>query len=72
MSERMMRGLGLAALAQEDHVVPGEQRVLELRQDGVLVAEHAGEQRLAGEDAGDGVARISSLTGTDSQPDSRS
>ena len=49
-------GLGLAPLAQEDHVVAGEQRVLELREDGVLVAEHAGEQRLAGADPGDGVA----------------
>ena len=34
----------------------GEQRVLELRQDGVLVAEHPVEQRLAGADPGDGVA----------------
>ena len=34
-------GLRLAALAQEDHVVAGEQRVLELRQHGVLVALHA-------------------------------
>ena len=40
-------GLGLAALAEEDHVVAGEQRVLELRQDGVLVAEHAVDERLA-------------------------
>ena len=36
--------------------MPGEQRVLELRHDGVLVAEHAVEQRLAGGDPGDGVA----------------
>ena len=50
-------GLGLAALAEEDHVVPGEQRVLELRHDRVLVAEDAVEQRLTGRDARDGVAR---------------
>ena len=43
-------GLRLAALAEEDHVVAGEQGVLELRHDGVLVAEHALEQRLAGGD----------------------
>ena len=34
-------GLRLAPLAQEDHVVAGEQGVLQLRQDGLLVAEHA-------------------------------
>ena len=34
----------------------GEERVLELREDGVLVAEHAGDQRLAGGDARGGVA----------------
>ncbi len=38
-------GLRLAPLPQEDHVVPGEQGVLELREHGVLVAEHDGEQR---------------------------
>ena len=48
-------GLRLAALAEEDHVVPGEQRVLELRHHGVLVAGHAGEQRLAGGDLVDRV-----------------
>ena len=46
-------GLRLAALAQEDHVVAGEQRVLELRQDGVLVAEDPVDERLAGRDPGD-------------------
>ena len=50
-------GLGLAALAEEDHVVAGEQGVLQLRHDGLLVAEDAFEQRLAGGDLGDGVAR---------------
>ena len=34
----------------------GEQRVLQLRHDRVLVAEHAVEQRLTGGDLGDGVA----------------
>ena len=33
----------------------GEQRVLELRQDGVLVADHAVDERLARRDPGDGV-----------------
>ena len=36
-------------------VVPGEDGVFQLRQDRVLVAEHAGEQRLAGTDPFDGV-----------------
>ena len=40
-------GLRLAALAEEDHVVAGEQRVLELRDDGVLVADDAVDERLA-------------------------
>ncbi len=45
-----MRVLAWPALAQEDHVVAGEQGVLELRHDGVLVAEDPLEQRLAGGD----------------------
>ncbi len=49
-------GLGLAPLAEEDHVVTREEGVLELGQDRVLVAEDAGEQRLAGPDPGDRVA----------------
>ena len=48
--------LGLAALAEEDHVVTGQQSVLQLRHDGVLVAEHTFEQRLTGGDPRDGVA----------------
>ena len=48
--------LGLAALAEEDHVVAGEQGVLELRHDGVLVAEHAFEQGFTGGDARDRIA----------------
>ena len=49
-------GLPLAALAQEDHVVAGQQRVLELRQDRVLVAQDPVDQRLAGGDLAGGVA----------------
>ncbi|MFN8093447.1 MAG: hypothetical protein U0599_14735 [Vicinamibacteria bacterium] len=37
--------LRLAAQAEEDHVVPRENRVRDLRDDGVLVAEDAGEER---------------------------
>ena len=40
----MMRVFAWPALAEEDDVVPGEQRVLELGQDGVLVAEDAVER----------------------------
>ena len=40
-------GLGLAPLAEEDHVVAGEQGVLQLGQDGVLVAEHPLDDGLA-------------------------
>ena len=36
--------------------MPGEEGVLELGQDGVVVAEDPGEERLAGPDLGDGVA----------------
>jgi len=49
-------GLGLSPLPQEDHVVAGQQRVLELREHRLLVAQHPREQRLAGADLGDGVA----------------
>ena len=38
--------LGLPALAEEDHVLAGQQRVDEGRLDGVLVAHDAGEERL--------------------------
>src|SRR4029453_12081942 len=48
--------LGLTALAEEDDVVPGEQRVLELRHHGVLVAEHAMEEWLSGGDLAHCVA----------------
>ena len=65
--------LRLAALAQEDDVVPGEQRVLELRHDGVLVAEHA-LRRAAHRrrSCATALRRISSLTGTDCQPEALS
>ena len=48
-------GLRLPPLAEEDHVVAGEQCVLELRHHRVLVAGHPGEQRLAGGDLLDRV-----------------
>ena len=48
-------GLRLAPLAEEDHVMAGQEGVLQLREDGLLVAEHAVEQRLAGGDAGNRV-----------------
>ena len=49
-------GLGLAPLPQHDHVVAGQQSVLDLGDDGVLVAENVVEQGLAGADAAHGVA----------------
>ena len=36
-------GLGLAPLAEEDHVVAGEERVLDGGDDGVVVAHDTGE-----------------------------
>ena len=39
--------LGLAAQAEEDHVVAGEHGVRDQRNHGVLVAEHAGEELLS-------------------------
>ncbi len=47
--------LGLTPLAEEDHVVAGEQRVLELRHHGVLVADDTLEHRFPGGDLGDRV-----------------
>ena len=40
--------LGLAAEAEEEHVVPREDRVLDLGDDRLFVAEDVGEERLAG------------------------
>jgi hypothetical protein len=48
-------GLGLTALAEEDHVVAREQRVLQLRHHRVLVAHHTVEQGLTGGDPRHGV-----------------
>ncbi len=48
-------GLGLAAQPQEEHVVFGEDRVLDLRQDGLLVAQDVGKQGFAGLEPGDQV-----------------
>jgi hypothetical protein len=39
--------LGLTPFAEEDDVVTGEQRVRELRNDGVVVTDHSGDERLA-------------------------
>ncbi len=51
-----MPGLGLAPLPEEDHVVTGQHRVLELGQHRVVEAEHPGHQRPPGGDAGRRVA----------------
>ena len=48
-------GLALAALAEEDDVLPGEDRVLDRGQDGLVVADDALEDRPAGRQAGDEV-----------------
>ncbi len=42
--------LGLAPLAQEDDVLPGEDRVLNLGNDGILIANDAGKQLLTAAD----------------------
>ena len=44
-------GLRLTTLAEEDHVVAGDERVLELGQDGVLVADDAFDERTSLGDA---------------------
>ncbi len=49
-------GLGLSAQAQKQHVVLGEKGVLDLGNDGVLVTEDIGEERLAPAQLGDEVA----------------
>ena len=48
-------GLGLPPLAQQDHVVTGQQGVLQLREDRIVVAEEAAHDRLAGGHADHGV-----------------
>ena len=48
--------LGLPSLAEHDHVVPGDDRVGQLRQHGVVVADDARKQRLSSPQAGEEVA----------------
>src|SRR5207244_4901330 len=48
-------GLGLTALAEEDHVVPGDEGVLELREDSVFVADHTVDERTTLADPGERV-----------------
>ena len=48
-------GLGLAPLAEEDDVVPGQEGVLQLGKDGLVVAQQPGDDRLPGGHAGHGV-----------------
>ena len=47
--------LGLPLLAEEEHVVPGEQREVDLGDDGVVVADDAGKQLLAAGQGGEEV-----------------
>ena len=54
--------LALTALAEQHHVVTGEEGPLELRPDGVLEADDAGEGGLLRAQAIDRLARISALT----------
>ncbi len=49
-------GLRLAALAQQNDVVAGQDGVLQLGHDGFLETEHAGDQALSGRDGLGGVA----------------
>ena len=48
-------GLALAALAEQDQVVAGDQRPLDLGHDGVLEADHAGQAGLAAAEPGEQV-----------------
>ena len=65
-------GLGLAALAEEDEVLAGEDRVLDRGQDGVLVPDDAREDRRPAASRASRFARISSLTVRGRQPEARS
>nr|BFE83629.1 hypothetical protein GCM10020093_062300 [Planobispora longispora] len=56
-------GLALAALAQQDEVVPGEKRPLQLGQDGVVEADDAREPRLPRPEAGQEVLADLGLDG---------
>ena len=65
--------LRLALLAEEQHVVPGEHRDADLGDDGVVVADDAGEQRSSPLlRAARKLSRSSCLTDFDCQPLSRS
>src|SRR6185295_7261992 len=61
-------GLRLPPLPQEDHVVAGDQRVLELRQHGVLETDDPVDEGLPGGDAGDGVLPHLLLDGAGDPP----
>ena len=54
--------LRLAAQAEQDEVVPRQDRVDELRDDRVVVADDAGEERLAARSLRIRLSRISSWT----------
>ena len=60
--------LGLALLAEKQHVVPGEQGEVDLGDDGVFVADDAGKQLLAGCSMRRKLSRISCLTVLETQP----
>ena len=62
VSARRMRRLRLAAQAEQDEVVARQDRVDDLRDDRVVVADDAGEQRLAGRSLRIRLSRTSSLT----------
>src|SRR4029077_17951587 len=57
-------GLALAALAQKDDVVPGEQGALQLGYDGVVEADDAGERGFAGAEAAEQVGTDLLLDGS--------
>ena len=65
-------GLALAALAEQDDVVPGEQGALEVGQHGLVEADDAGEPVVARRIRGSRFSRISSLTVRCTCPDARS
>ena len=50
-------GLALAALAEQDQVVAGDQGALDLGDDGVVEADHAGQAGLAAAEPGEQVGR---------------
>ena len=56
-SEPHQPALGLALLAEEQHVVPGEEGDVDLGDDGVVVADDAGKQLVAARPARRGSCR---------------